>query len=250
MVKKRRIKESIVAMRDKNDFLQKKKELQLKNINKNSEIISHLHIHNKKHDYKDLISTYQNVSRRHESKFSTSKWLIKILKEENDMNKIPKISLLDVGALRENYKIFSGLINVRYIDLHSTNPNIESLNILDLDNQKNSFDLVCLSLVLNFSGSSHERGRILKHAASLSEKYLFIVLPKSCVDNSRYLTFELFLEMLKSLIFFPLRVHRSSKLIYFLFEKKNLTQNELANVNFIKKLRKNGGGLNNYCIVL
>lgn len=50
------------------------------------------------------------------------------------------------------------------------------------------FDVVCLSLCVNFEGCARRRGLMLRAAAALLRRggLVFLVLPRACVENSRY----------------------------------------------------------------
>lgn len=82
------------------------------------------------------------------------------------------------------------------------------------------FDLVAMSLVLNFEPSAAKRGQMLCKARSLLRRngFLAIVLPLATIDNSRYFDETMLMELMGRLEFVNLVLHRSPKLFYALFQ--------------------------------
>lgn len=135
----------------------------------------------------------------------SGRWLVKQLQtrkletnstSSNNPACTGKINLLDVGAISgevyTNYKF----INTTSIDLNSQSPLVIQQDFFKLQ-PSIKYDIVCLSLVVNFVSEPDKRGLMLslvrKH---LSENGLFyLVLPLSCVTNSRYFTHNLLVEM-------------------------------------------------------
>jgi 25S rRNA (adenine2142-N1)-methyltransferase len=72
------------------------------------------------------------------------------------------ISLLEVGALLpDNYASCSSWIDVTPIDLNSRHPAIKQQDFLKMDvlEHASKWDLISLSLVLNFVPDAHDRGQ-------------------------------------------------------------------------------------------
>lgn len=49
------------------------------------------------------------------------------------------------------------------------------------------YDVICLSLVVNFVGDPKKRGEMLKESTQMLKEngHIFIVLPLPCIENSR-----------------------------------------------------------------
>ena len=82
------------------------------------------------------------------------------------------------------------------------------------------FDVVVLSLVLNFVPALEDRGRMLLRAAELLAPggLMLLVLPSACVENSRYCKFGLLERILRS-VGLPLADGTSSKSSYRVTDK-------------------------------
>ncbi|KAF8326609.1 uncharacterized protein EI90DRAFT_3069906 [Cantharellus anzutake] len=104
-----------------------------------------------------------------------------------------KVNLLEVGALKpDNYDSYSSWISNTPIDLRSRHPKIIEQDFLLLDPVENreKWDVISLSLVINFVPSPHDRGKMLRLARSFLKSptgLMFLALPSACIQNSRYL---------------------------------------------------------------
>lgn len=155
--------------------------------------------------------------------------------------------------------------------------------------ERRLFDVVSLSLVVNYVGDPEGRGEMLGRVAdflrSRSEKkqradqvkveesdelpvgkhedidgkveaifpVLFLVLPAPCVNNSRYLDEERLKAILETLGFSLVRRKLSSKLIYYLWRHDGPKGREgkgKSNAVFKKKEIRTGKDRNNFAIVL
>ncbi|KAF9427164.1 hypothetical protein BGZ94_005366 [Podila epigama] len=176
------------------------------------------------------LDMYQKASTLGQSKQrggDSSKWFIPILEScHPDMNKKvdPPLRLLDVGALSpHNYQKYSSWIHTTPIDLNPQDPLITKMDFLEMPvpSKENMFDVVCLSLVVNFVGDPTQRGEILRQATRFLKPkmgLLYLVLPLPCIDNSRYMDHELLVEMMAYLGFTTLiRHHFAKKLAYYVF---------------------------------
>ncbi|KAG0036346.1 hypothetical protein BGZ82_004343 [Podila clonocystis] len=177
------------------------------------------------------LDMYQKASTLGQSKQrggDSSKWLIPILESCNpDMNKKtdPPLRLLDVGALSpHNYQKYSSWIHTSPIDLNPQDPLITKMDFLEMPvptPKDKLFNVVCLSLVVNFVGDPAQRGEILRQAARFlvpKTGLLYLVLPLPCIDNSRYMDHELLVEILDYLGFSTLvKHHFAKKLAYYVF---------------------------------
>lgn len=110
---------------------------------------------------------YQKASKLGQSKArggDSSKWLIQTLKshcKESIDSTTKPIKVLDVGAVApDNYKQYSSWITAKPIDLNPQHPDIQKQDFLQMKppTEENKFDIVCLSLVVNFVGDPKDRG--------------------------------------------------------------------------------------------
>lgn len=204
------------------------------------------------------INAYQKASRLGEARhgsFNSAKWVLKqmrafnVLELKANKTKVEdeKLRLLDVGALDNNYKKYSKWIQCTPIDLNPQSNEVIKADFLKLDSKK-EYDVVVMSLVVNFEGDIRKRGDMLRKCQEIvvDQGYLFIVLPLPCLNNSRYLNEELFISMIGSLGFDVCSRHNSKKLSFFMFRKTHHAQVK----SFPKKVLRKGGNHNNFAIVL
>ena len=183
--------------------------------------------------------------------------------------------MLDVGALSTNTAASrSGIFDITRIDLNS-----QEKEILEQDFMKRplpttnveKFDIVCLSLVVNYVPDAKGRGDMLKrvyHFLQSPLKYmsdhtqendadtekslgtifpaLWLVLPAPCVTNSRYMTVDRLRDIMCSLGYIELQSKLSAKLAYFLFRWTGKPSNQPS---FSKVEVKPGTSRNNFLIV-
>ena len=200
----------------------------------------------------------------------TSKVLVEWLVEGEENKKTSVRSgrhwrMLEVGALRpDNACSRSGLFEMERIDLHSQHPAIKEQNFMErptcaLENiDQEGFDIVSLSLVVNFVGDPVGRGEMLRRVASFFRPYsgyqegifpgLFLVLPAPCVRNSRYLDEERLEAIMESLGYKRAKRKLSSKLVYYLwkYEAGAAVRSKVFNKAEIRC----GKSRNNFAIVL
>ncbi|KAF2715298.1 hypothetical protein K504DRAFT_457476 [Pleomassaria siparia CBS 279.74] len=177
----------------------------------------------------------------------------------------PQYRLLEVGALSTQNAISKvpKTIKVTRIDLNSQGEGILQQDFMERplptsDNER--FDIISLSLVVNFVPDAVARGEMLKRAARfLKAKVdpiasedavlpaLFLVLPLSCVKNSRYMNDKLLLRIMQNLGFILTNEKKTSKLCYYLFKLANEGNGVKTGK---KKLAVDGPGMNNFCIVV
>ncbi|PHZ14521.1 uncharacterized protein RHIMIDRAFT_199806 [Rhizopus microsporus ATCC 52813] len=205
---------------------------------------------------------YQKASQLGQSKArggDSSKWLIQTLKShcKEALDKTTKpLKVLDVGAVApNNYEAYSSWITAIPIDLNPQHPNIQKQDFLRMQPPAlaDRFDIVCLSLVINFVGDPKDRGKNFFMPITTTDRlhYLFLVVPLPCVTNSRYMTHEHLLEMMASIGYTNcIHHHFSNKLAYYLFEL--VCKPNTKNITWKKKIipGKEGGARNNFCIVM
>lgn len=175
-----------------------------------------------------------------------------------------ELRCLEVGALSTKNEIskYASVIDMTRIDLNSQGPGIEKQDFMErplptCDDER--FDIISLSLVLNYVPDAVGRGEMLKRITKFLRKgvawtetadsvlpVLFFVLPLPCVDNSRYLDEDLFLGIMGDLGFTMRFSKNTSKLCYYLF---TLTNEPKATTAEKRKIR-DGPGMNNFCIVV
>ncbi len=189
---------------------------------------------------------------------------------------IEPLRILEVGALStRNALNILEVTEVKRIDLRSSEDGIEEVDFMNLTVEEQGYDVLSLSLVLNYVPDAKARGEMLKRTTLFLRKpppplpqtavedsdfsktlpSLFLVLPSSCVENSRYLTPDHLTMMLNSLGYSQLHSKTTRKLHYSLWRYDGLPAKKAWAKNggqtvFRKKEIKTGGGRNNFCIIL
>jgi 25S rRNA (adenine2142-N1)-methyltransferase len=172
------------------------------------------------------VLAYQKASLKYGIIHNTSKWLIKHL--PRILTSQP-LFLLDVGTLVPGYSHKNWLIPT-YINLQvppgGLQLAIQQCDYITFIPQK-SFNIICLSLVLNFVPTPEMRGQMLKKAWSdlTIDGVLYIVLPRACLCNSKYLDAVEFDKILSHIGFKLLRSHLSPKLFYGIYQKTEILYN-------------------------
>ncbi|KAF8320697.1 hypothetical protein DL93DRAFT_2224424 [Clavulina sp. PMI_390] len=180
------------------------------------------------------------------------------------------VQMLEVGALRpDNYAKHQSWITNHPIDLHSRHPDIREQDFLLLDSEENRdrWDVISLSLVINFVPDATDRGRMLRLAQSFLKPdtgLLYLVVPAPCITNSRYLDRSRLNHILTAvgLRIVEERLKPTGKLAYFLCHrepgsrsrigdtKKNGTAEQLPKELTSKVTLREGGSRNNFTILL
>ncbi|CBY01028.1 hypothetical protein IAQ61_011924 [Plenodomus lingam] len=171
---------------------------------------------------------------------------------------------LEVGALSTKNEIsrFPSIIDMHRIDLNSQGPGIEKQDFMERplpSNTDESFDIVSLSLVLNYVPDAAGRGEMLKRITRFLRKpiaqtqtsstilpALFFVLPRPCIDNSRYFDEDLLLRIMTKLGFTMRYNKHTPKLCYYLF----ILTDETTPTQFQKKKIRDKPTMNNFTIVV
>ncbi|WFD34172.1 25S rRNA (adenine(2142)-N(1))-methyltransferase [Malassezia cuniculi] len=184
--------------------------------------------------YQDQSTTGSDKLRGGES----AKWCVKVLRElvdpqasantgAKDKTKATtkaatKLSVLDVGAIAgTSYAKWKSWIDATYIDLNPRAPHVHQSDFFSWPTD-NAYNLVGLSLVINFVGDLRQRGNMLLHAHNylVPGGYVYLVLPLACVTNSRYLTHEHLREILDAAGYNIVRQEDSKKLTRWLLQQK------------------------------
>ncbi|KAI9854379.1 MAG: hypothetical protein M1824_000365 [Vezdaea acicularis] len=195
-------------------------------------------------------------------------WLKSVGPETNkllDNRGDSKLRLLEVGALTPNNACSKPMIfEITRIDLHSQHPSIESQDFMErpLPSQNGDmFDIISLSLVLNYVPEANGRGEMLRRTANfLRQNYacddgqhepfpcLFLVLPAPCVTNSRYLDEDRLGQIMQALGYRCVRSKLSDKLFYSLWSFHAPSQGPRTK---FKKIEVNPGrSRNNFAVIL
>ncbi|ANB10981.1 Bmt2p [Sugiyamaella lignohabitans] len=211
----------------------------------------------------------QSTTRGGDSSKILVDWLKDELKTEDQLR--TDLSLLEVGCLSvknacSQSKLFS---SIERIDLNSQDPLIKKQDFMERplprQNQKETdrFDVISLSLVLNYVPDAVTRGQMLYRTTQFLKPpstpgrplpALFLVLPSPCTNNSRYLTEERLLQILQTLGYTLTQRKEAKKVVYWLLtlEKPPLTPSQAAKLKgrFKKKLLNDGKIRNNFAVVI
>ena len=204
-----------------------------------------------------------------------------------------KIRMLEVGALRiDNACSRSSVFVVERIDLRSCHPGIETQDFMCRPlpaTAADQFDIVSLSLVLNYVGTPVARGEMLQRVEKFLRRShcvkdrsggedsgrgtegmevheglvpgLFLVLPAPCVANSRYLDEERLENIMQRLGYVRARRKMSARLVYYFWRfvglERGMGEGGLERTGtsesrraFNKEELRPGGKRNNFAIVL
>ena len=175
--------------------------------------------------------------------------------------------MLEVGALStKNACSRSGLFDITRIDLHSQAGGIIQQDFMERPlprSKSETFDIISLSLVLNFVPEPVKRGEMLRRTCRFLEQNapvtrpditrdifpaLFLVLPAACTTNSRYMSEERLTLIMASLGYVSLKRKQTAKLVYYLWQLRDRPL--FDEQDFPKKEVNPGGGRNNFSIVL
>lgn len=222
------------------------------------------------------IKMYQAASKQGQAKDrggDSSKILVEWLQQAQVINSTSRgridtgevpLKCLEVGALSTKNEIskYPSIISMTRIDLNSQGPGIEKQDFMDRPLPKfeeDRFDIISLSLVLNYVPDASGRGEMLKRITKFLRKHagmssistealpaLFLVLPLPCVDNSRYLDEELLLKIMGNLGFVMKYSKNTSKLCYYLFSWTR----QVTRLTTEKTKIRDGPAMNNFCIVV
>lgn len=184
-----------------------------------------------------------------------------------DLPKGRKLCMLEVGALSVNNACSkSDLFEMTRIDLNSQAVGIQQQDFMDRPlpvSTSDKFDIISLSLVLNYVPDALGRGEMLRrtrqflrpltvqsHGQSAQEYFpsLFLVLPAPCVINSRYLDEALLAEIMESLGYSMVQKKISTKLVYYLWRLRD--ENPAKRQKFQKHEVNPGRARNNFCVIL
>jgi 25S rRNA (adenine2142-N1)-methyltransferase len=172
--------------------------------------------------------------------------------------------MLEVGALStKNACSRSRLFEIERIDLNSQAEGIKQQDFMErplpLD-EKEKFDIISLSLVLNYVPDPKGRGNMLLRTLKFLrfQQYsgdlqtflpsLFLVLPAPCVTNSRYMDETKLEALMGSLGYVTVKKKLSNKLVYYLLRMSAAIGKRA--LSFKKEELRSGKARNNFAIVL
>ncbi|KAI6043032.1 putative methyltransferase-domain-containing protein [Pisolithus marmoratus] len=205
--------------------------------------------------YQRMSSIGQGTDRGGGSERVLIKWLADMGLSQRDST--PKLRLLEVGALKpDNYASCSSWISATPIDLRSRHPAIREQNFLAMEANENreKWDILSLSLVVNFVPEPRDRGRMfcLAHTFLRESGLLFLVLPLPCVENSRYLSFEHLQSLMTTIGFREVekKWKQGGKMAYWLYRKVERDIHSDFTPFRKRCVCKQGGSRNNFVILL
>jgi 25S rRNA (adenine2142-N1)-methyltransferase len=188
--------------------------------------------------------------------------IVPALKELSTEGK--SLRMLEVGALSvANACSKSRLFDMARIDLNSQAEGITQQDFMERPlphDEREKFDIISLSLVLNYVPDPAGRGQMLLRTLKFltARQYpgqlgdllpsLFLVLPAPCVTNSRYLDEDRLEAILKGLGFVNSRKKLSNKLVYYMWQLQRPTAKRT--LAFKKEEIRSGKSRNNFAIVL
>ena len=182
---------------------------------------------------------------------------------------------LEIGALKpDNLASCSNWLDNHPIDLRSQHPDIEEQDFFQRSlplEEKDRFDIISCSLVLNFVAQPVDRGRspswpfkrllmtasgrmldlIHLHLQPRSHSMLFLVLPLPCVTNSRYTTRESLRDLMQVVGFEQVeaRFKEGGKVGYWLYRWSEANSADRSQCGK-KRILADGKKRNNFAIIL
>lgn len=193
-------------------------------------------------------------------------WLQTSLTSRKEASGRP-LKMLEVGALStQNACSQSSHFDIVRIDLNSQGEGILQQDFMERPLPKDDselFDIISLSLVLNFVPDPKGRGEMLRRtieflrapgwysdSPSLAANFpsLFLVLPAPCVTNSRYLDEDRLTKIMTSLGYVKTASKTTQRLVYYLWKRESTLQ--ASGKRFAKKEIRAGPTRNNFAVVL
>ncbi|KAI1117015.1 putative methyltransferase-domain-containing protein [Nemania sp. NC0429] len=172
------------------------------------------------------------------------------------------VRMLEVGALSTTNECSrSGFFHMERIDLNSQGDGILQQDFMKRPlptHDAHTFDIISLSLVLNFVPDAKGRGDMLlrtldflkkPHSTDADDTFpcLFLVLPASCVTNSRYMDESLFERIMTALGYTKTHSKITQKLVYYLWRRT--LQIPAKAPTFKKAELRSGSTRNNFSIL-
>ncbi|CUA76052.1 25S rRNA adenine-N(1) methyltransferase [Schizosaccharomyces pombe 972h-] [Rhizoctonia solani] len=213
--------------------------------------------------YQNMSAIGQGKDRGGGSEVVLIEWMKELGVHHGQSRSDGKVRLLEVGALKhDNYRSCDSWVACSPIDLRSRHPEIKEQDFLklDIDENKGKWDVVSLSLVVNFVPDAKDRGKMLSMAHDILRPpnspanggLLFLVLPTPCVTNSRYMTPDHLVSVCARLGFTLIRdrCKPGGKVAYWLFTRSDKQTNFQTGASFTKKIvLREGSDRNNFSIL-
>ncbi|KAL0931615.1 nucleolus protein [Colletotrichum truncatum] len=187
-------------------------------------------------------------------------------KDDGDDGEYRRLRMLEVGALStDNACSKSGYFEMERIDLNSQQSGILQQDFMERPLPKDDthrFDIISLSLVLNYVPDHSLRGQMLLRTLSFLRQpddnfsqgtsnifpSLFLVLPRSCISNSRYFSQDRLVELMTLLGYVQLEGKVTNKLAYSFWKKASSPHQPMP--PFTKREVNSGIDRNNFTITL
>ena len=219
------------------------------------------------------IDRYQTASRQGENLaagFDCSLWVLTQLSQGigSLVENYNEISILDVGAIvrrfpdevqaKKSKKIVP--LTVTSIDLNPEDSE-QGRKVIKADffefaqnslKDGKKYDIVCLSLCVNFEGCPKRRGRMISLASQLLHNggLLFLVLPLACIENSRYCDENVIRSIMEHVKLRRLSSNSTAKLWQCICQRHE-GETSLEEFNYDKKqIVRTGANRNNFAICL
>lgn len=173
------------------------------------------------------------------------------------------VRMLEVGALSTtNDCSKSGFFHMERIDLNSQSNGILQQDFMQRPlptDETQTFDIISLSLVLNFVPDAQGRGDMLLRTLDFLKEpdkteshdvfpCLFLVLPAPCVTNSRYMDEALLEKIMNTLGYVKTHNKITQKLVYYLWRRVSGIPTKIP--AFKKTELRSGQTRNNFSIVV
>lgn len=204
------------------------------------------------------LKAYQALSLFGESVsgFNSSLFVLQQLRQLYPQQQQRPLRLLDVGSIQCHYN--DPLVDAVSIDLYSDDPNVLNVDFFDFAPQQPvaSFDVVVLSLVLNFVPLATQRGLMLHLTSTLlrpQSGLCFVILPVACINNSRYFRYALWERLCRRVGLHCIHHQTTDRLFMCVLRK----QEQVVGKNgfemeamFRRKLCRGGRNRNNFLVLL
>lgn len=207
------------------------------------------------------LESYQEASLAGEqlgAGFDSSQWVMDELKTRVDDHD-DVLRLLDVGAIVHRFpeaiELNSGrrALEATAIDLNPNDARVLKADFFEYAAQcvrenATRFDIVALCLCVNFVGCTRRRGEMLRLAARISaiDAFLFLTLPRACVDNSRYMDIGSLEKILNAVGWTLVSQQYSAKLILVICKRSQDVAKESVLIR--KQIVRKGAQHNNFSI--
>ncbi|KAI1739640.1 putative methyltransferase-domain-containing protein [Xylaria scruposa] len=215
------------------------------------------------------IQKYQQASlqgQRNDRGGDSSRVLMEWLKPKFSASNLTadgSVHMLEVGALSTTNECSkSGFFDMERIDLNSQGDGILQQDFMKRPlptDDTQTFDIISLSLVLNFVPDAPGRGDMLLRTLDFLKQpdvpeshdtfpCLFLVLPAPCVTNSRYMDEPLLERIMNALGYVKTNSKITQKLVYYLWRRTLRVSIKVP--TFKKAELRSGSTRNNFSIVI